>query len=81
MSSCPAKIEALSEQLTAQDKTLQEGKTKEAALSATVEQMHQQIEAQQAELERVHSEAVAERQARKQEAHGKLVLPIKAGIS
>lgn len=63
-----AKIEAMSEQLAAQDKALQEMKTKEAALAATVEQMRQQIEAQQAELERVHSEAEAERQARKQES-------------
>lgn len=63
-----AKSEAMSEQLAAQDKALQEMKTKEAALAATVEQMRQQIEAQQAELERVHSEAEAERQARKQES-------------
>jgi chromosome segregation ATPase len=62
-----ARLEALSDQVAQQDKALQVAATKEAALSATVEQMQQQIKAQQAELERVHSEAESERQARKQE--------------
>lgn len=63
-----AKIETMAEQLTVQEKALQEAKAREAALAATVSQMREQIEAQQTELERVHAKAEAERQARKQEA-------------
>jgi chromosome segregation ATPase len=63
-----AKSEAMSDKLATQDKALQDMHTKTAALTATVEQMRQQIEAQQAELERVHAEAESERQARKQES-------------
>lgn len=69
------KSEAMSDKLAAQDKALQKMQTNEAALTATVEQMRQQIEAQQEELERVHKEAEAERQARKQES-GRLTAEI-----
>jgi colicin import membrane protein len=46
---------------------LQAAATEQAALAATVAQMRRQIEAQQAELERVHTEAEAERRERQRE--------------
>lgn len=62
-----ATIENLTAELAERDNHLAEATTEKAALTATVEQMRQQIEAQEAELERVHKEAEAERQERQQE--------------
>jgi chromosome segregation ATPase len=62
-----ARLESLAAQLADRDTALREAATREAALKATVEQMGRQIDAQQAELERVHAEAEAERQERKAE--------------
>lgn len=53
------RLEALTAQLAERDGALQEVATEKAALAATVEQMRQQIEAQQKELERVHAELMA----------------------
>jgi DNA repair exonuclease SbcCD ATPase subunit len=53
------RLEALATRLAERENALQEAATEKAALAATVEQMRQQIEAQQKELERVHAELMA----------------------
>ena len=62
-----ATLDNLTAQLAERDAALTKTATEKVALAATVEQMRQQIEAQQAELERVHREAEAERQERQRE--------------
>lgn len=57
------KIESLERQITDQQAALNEAAVEAAALRAGSEQMTQQIEAQTAELERVHAEHEAARQA------------------
>ncbi len=52
---------ALSAERAASHRAATEAAAREAALTATAEQMRQQIEAQQAELARVHAEAEAAR--------------------
>jgi peptidoglycan hydrolase CwlO-like protein len=62
-----SRLEAASARIAEQEAALREAATREAALNATVEQMRCQIEAQQAELERVHAAAEAGRKEHKAE--------------
>jgi len=61
------RMESLLAQMTDLDISLREATSREAALTARVEQMGQQIDAQQAELIRIYAENEAERQERKAE--------------
>lgn len=61
------RIEALTAKVAELEAALQKAETEKAAIKATAEQLHHQVKSQQAEVDRVHKDADAERKRHQNE--------------